>query len=102
MITFNTCQLNFKANLIDVHAHVGKHEGINYTKDMLDVFVKQPLPNNDNVERMIVSDTDTFKGIGLNEYEGNKKALQSFNGDKSYVFLASCCPKNGNVQEFNA
>lgn len=99
MITFNTCQLNFKANLIDVHAHVGKHEGINYTKDMLDVFVKQPLPNNDNVERMIVSDTDTFKGIGLNEYEGNKKALQSFNGDKSYVFLASCCPKNGNVQD---
>ncbi len=98
MITFNTCQLNFRANLIDVHAHVGKHESVTYTKDMLDVFVKQPLPNNDTVERMIVSDTDTFKGIGLNEYEGNKKALQSFNGDKSYSFLASCCPKSGDVK----
>lgn len=98
MITFNTCQLNFRANLIDVHAHVGKHENITYTKDMLDVFVRQPLPNNDTVERMIVSDTDTFKGTGLNEYEGNKRALQSFNDDKSYSFLASCSPKNGDVK----
>ncbi len=97
MITFNTCQLSFKAKLIDVHAHVGKHENVTYTKDMLDVFVKQPLPNNDTVEMMIVSDTDTFKGL-VNEYDGNKKALQSFNNDKSYAFLASCSPKNGNVQ----
>ncbi len=99
MITFNTCQLSFKANVIDVHAHVGKHIDTQYTKDMLDVFVKQPLPNNDTVEKMIVSDTDTFKGVGLNEYDGNKKALQSFNGDKSYAFLASCCPKNGNIKD---
>lgn len=97
MITFNTCQLSFKAKLIDVHAHVGKHEQVTYTKDMLDVFVKQPLPNNDTVEMIIVSDTDSFKGL-VNEYEGNKKALQSFNNDKSYAFLASCSPKNGNIQ----
>lgn len=97
MITFNTNQLSFRAKLIDVHAHVGRHIDTTYTKDMLDVFVKQPLPNNDTVETMIVSDTDTFKGIGVNEYDGNKRALQSFNGDKSYAFLASCSPKNGNV-----
>lgn len=97
MITFNTCQLSFKAKLIDAHAHVGKHEHITYTKDMLDVFVKQPLPNNDTVEMMLVSDTDTFKGL-VNEYDGNKNALQSFNNDKSYAFFASCSPKNGNVQ----
>lgn len=101
MITFNTCQLSFKARIIDVHAHVGKHIDTVYTKDMLDTFVKQPLPNNDTVERMIVSDTDTFKGTGLNEYDGNKKALQSFGNDKAYSFLASCCPKNGDVNNID-
>ncbi len=96
MIRLDTCRVNFGARLIDMHAHVGKHEHIYYTKDMLDVFVKQPLPNNDTVEKMIVSDTDTFKGL-KDEYNGNKTALQSLQGDNTYSLLASCSPKNGNI-----
>lgn len=91
-------QLNFGTRIIDMHTHVGTHRDETYQKSDLDVFVKQTLPNDDTVERMIVSDTDTFKGLATNEYEGNKKALQSFNGDKSYSFLASCSPQNGDVK----
>lgn len=93
-----TSQIRFGMNIIDMHTHIGKHQNHTYTKSELDVFVKQSLPNNDNVEMMIVSDTDTFKGVGLNEYEGNKKALESFNGDKSYLFMASCAPHKGDVK----
>lgn len=97
-LTSRYTQLNFGTKIIDMHTHIGTHKDVTYTKSNLDVFVRQPLPNNDTVERMIVSDTDTFKGVAVNEYEGNKKALQSFNGDKSYAFLASCAPHKGDVK----
>lgn len=92
-------RLNFRMNIIDVHAHIGEHRGTAYTKTMLDTFVKEPLPNKDIVEKMIVSDMDTFHGDrGVNEYEGNKKALQMFNGDNRYSLIAGCSPNNGDVK----
>lgn len=90
-------QINFGLNIIDMHTHIGTHKNKAHIKPNLDIFTKQPLPNNDVVELMIVSDMDTFKGHGLDEYEGNKKALQTFKGDKSYAMLAGCAPHSGDV-----
>lgn len=91
--------INFGINIIDMHTHIGKHQKGVYTKNDLDVFVRNPLPNDDIVEKMIVSDMDSFKGENITEYAGNKAALNLLKNDKAYSLLAGCSPKNGNVQE---
>lgn len=88
--------VNFGINIIDMHAHIGKHMTEIYTKDNLDVFIREALPNNDVIEKMIVSDMDSFHG-DIGEFDGNKKALETLKGDKSYALIAGCSPKNGNV-----
>ncbi len=89
--------INFTGRIIDSHTHVGKHDGGDYHKTDLDIFVKSELPNKDTIEKMIVSDLDVLHGI-KGEYEGNKTALESFNNDKNYKLLASCNPKDGNIK----
>lgn len=90
--------INFGMNIIDVHAHIGEHQTVIYTKDNLDVFVREALPNNDVVEKMIVSDIDSFHG-NIAEFDGNKKALETLKSNKAYSLIAGCSPKNGNVSE---
>lgn len=89
--------ISFTGRIIDSHSHVGRHEGQSYTKDQLDVFVKSELPNKDTVEKMIVSDLDVLHNL-KGEYEGNKAALEMFRDSDKYVLLASCNPKDGNVE----
>lgn len=82
-----------------MHTHIGGHQNASYTKNDLDVFVRNPLPNDDVVEKMIVSDMDSFKGEHTTEYAGNKAALNALKNDNAYSLMAGCSPKNGNVQE---
>ena len=90
-ISFNI----FKGRIIDTHAHVGHLNNKVYRKEDLDIFVKEPLPNNDYVEKMIVSDLDVLHSLNK-EYDGNKSLINALNSDK-YLLLASCSPKDGNV-----
>ena len=87
---------NFMGKIIDSHAHIGKHNRGCYIKSDLDVFVKSELPNNDTVEKMLVSDLDVLHGI-KNEFEGNKLALETFKNNEKYSLLASCNPKDGEI-----
>ncbi len=98
-ITSLNSKLNFRMNIIDMHTHLGHHMKSCSTKEQLDVFIRQPLPNNDTVEYMIVSDTDSFKGQGISEYDANKKALEELGGDASYRLMAGCAPHNGSVDQ---
>lgn len=66
--------LTFSHKIIDSHAHIGRHDGKTYVKEDLDIFVKSSLPNNDTIEKMIVSDLDFIHSV-KGEYEANKTAL---------------------------
>lgn len=98
MMIMKIQKINFTGKIIDSHAHVGEHEGIVYSKEQLDVFIKSALPNNDTVEKMIVSDLDVLHGV-KSEYEGNKAALNLFRGNDRYALLASCNPRSGNIDQ---
>ena len=41
--------INFTGKIIDSHVHIGKHDGGDYRKNDLDIFVKSQLPNKDTV-----------------------------------------------------
>ena len=88
--------VNFMGKIIDSHAHVGAHDGNIYKKKQLDVFVRSKLPNNDVVEKMIVSDLDVLHGLN-NELEGNRAVLKIFKNNDRYALLASCNPKQGKI-----
>lgn len=88
--------INFMSKIIDSHAHIGKLGDKIYSKQDLDVFVKSELPNNDIVEKMIVSDLDVLTGV-KHEYEGNKQILEVFKNNNKYSLIASCNPQNGNI-----
>lgn len=87
----------FRGKIIDSHAHIGKHDGGEYQKSDLDVFVKSALPNNDTIEKMIVSDLDVLHSA-KGEYEGNKATLELFKNNDKYALLASCNPKDGDAK----
>ena len=89
--------INFTGKIIDSHVHIGKHDGGDYRKNDLDIFVKSQLPNKDTVEKMIVSDLDVLHGK-KGEFEGNKSALELFKNSGHYLLLASCNPKEGNAE----
>ena len=89
--------ISFRGKIIDSHAHIGRHEGEINTPKELDIFVKSALPNEDTVEKMIVSDLDVLHSV-KGEYEGNKAALELFKNNDRYVLLASCSPKDGDVK----
>ena len=87
----------FRGKIIDAHAHTGFHEERFNKKTELDVFVKSALPNNDTVEKMLVSDLDVLKGT-KDEYNGNKELISTFEKDSKYALFASCNPKSGNIE----
>ena len=87
----------FRGKIIDAHTHIGYHDNQLLTKSDLDVFVKSKLPNDDNIEKMLVSDIDVLHGV-KDEYNGNKDALKIFESDKNYALFASCNPKQGNIK----
>lgn len=89
--------ISFMRNIIDSHVHIGKHNGKTYTKEQLDVFVKSDLPNNDRLEKLLVSDIDVLYSV-KDEYNGNKSALELFSKSDRYEVFASCSPKDGNVE----
>ena len=88
----------FMSRIIDAHAHIGYHDHQNLTKNDLDVFIKSKLPNDDTVEKILVSDIDVLHGV-KGEYEGNKDALNILENDTHYALFASCNPREGNIQE---
>ena len=88
----------FRSKIIDAHAHIGFHDNQLLTKKDLDVFIKSKLPNNDNVEKIFVSDIDVLHGTKT-EYQGNKDTLCLLGKDYHYELFASCNPKKGNVEE---
>lgn len=96
-INFNQ-NLNFMSKIIDSHAHIGLHDGITYTKNDLDVFVKASLPNQDVVEKIIVSDIDVLHG-NKGELKGNTDIFNLLKEDSHYSILISCNPKDGNINE---
>ena len=89
--------INFGGKIIDSHAHVGWHKNKNLQKEDLDIFVKSNLPNNDNVEKIIVSNMDILH-FRADEYSGNKAILEKFSGDSQYSVLATCSPAGGRVE----
>ena len=90
--------INFSGRVIDYHTHTGNFFGTNFKKENLDVFVKNPLPNGDIVEKMVVSDMDAFDG-SKNEYRSNKKIYKQIKGDDKYLLMYACSPKNGSVRK---
>lgn len=97
MKIFKISSIHFKSRIIDSHVHIGKHDGQICQKTNLDDFVKTTLPNNDNVEKMLVSDLDVLHGE-KDEFFGNYEALKIFEKDSKYNLLASCNPLNGKVE----
>ena len=89
--------INFHGKIIDSHAHIGIHEGVNHTKDDLDMFIKSK-PNGDTIEKFIVSDIDVLHGT-KGEYSGNLDTLNLLKKDKHYAILASCNPKKGSINK---
>ena len=89
--------ISFMSKIVDSHAHIGRHDGNNYNKNDLDVFVKSTLPNKDTVEKIIVSDLDVLHS-SKGEYEGNKAAAECFKNNNKFALLASCSPKDGDVK----
>lgn len=93
----NKSHTSFKSKIIDAHGHIGFHDGQKNTKNNLDVFIKNKLPNGDKVEKILVSDLDVLHGV-KDEYSGNVEALELLAKDKRYSIIASCNPKEGNVE----
>ena len=88
--------VNFNGRVIDYHAHTGNFFGTQFKKEDLDIFVKNPLPNGDIVEKMVVSDMDAFDGT-KDEYRSNKKIYKKIKSDDKYLLMFACSPKNGSV-----
>lgn len=97
MKILNISLTSFKGRIIDSHAHIGTHDGQTYLKEDLDEFIKSSLPNNDSIEKFLVSDLDVLHDR-QDEYNGNTKVLNTFKNDTRYSLLASCNPKTGHVK----
>ena len=87
-ITNHLINPTFGTKIIDSHTHIGKHEGINYTREHLEPFLAK-LPNDDFVEKMIVSDIDVLNG-NIGQKEGNKRLLNALSKSNRYSIIAAC------------
>ncbi len=99
----------FTGNIIDSHMHVGNWvdnaQIYNYTND-IDVFIKQPLKNGDNVEKIIVSNLDCMQKnlksdkieFLADELKGNEDLLKLAKDNKKIIPIAVCQPGYGSVQ----
>ena len=103
-------QINFYGKIIDSHMHTGhwteNGQRYDYTSE-IDRFIKSPLENGDEIEKVIVSNLDciehkskTEKGIEFfhNEIDGNKALLALAEKNKQIVPLITCQPGYGNAE----
>lgn len=101
--------ISFTGKIIDAHVHSGNwwRNGnlYDHTKD-IDLFSKEPLPNGDTVEKVVVSNLDcmvrtnnTQEPIHFmsDEIEGNIKLAQLAKQNNKLLPLATCQPKFGTV-----
>lgn len=101
--------ISFTGKIIDAHVHSGNwwRNGnlYDHTKD-IDLFSKEPLPNGDTVEKVVVSNLDcmvrtnnTQEPIHFmsDEIEGNIKLAQLAKQNNKLLPLATCQPNFGTV-----
>lgn len=101
--------ISFTGKIIDAHVHSGNwwRNGnlYDHTKD-IDLFSKEPLPNGDTVEKVLVSNLDcmvrtnnTQEPIHFmsDEIEGNIKLAQLAKQNNKLLPLATCQPNFGTV-----
>ena len=101
--------ISFTGKIIDAHLHSGNwwQNGnlYDHTKD-IDLFSKEPLPNGDTVEKVLVSNLDcmvrtnnTQEPIHFmsDEIEGNIKLAQLAKQNNKLLPLATCQPNFGTV-----
>lgn len=101
--------ISFTGKIIDAHVHSGNwwQNGnlYDHTKD-IDLFSKEPLPNGDTVEKVLVSNLDcmvrtnnTQEPIHFmsDEIEGNIKLAQLAKQNNKLLPLATCQPNFGTV-----
>ncbi len=101
--------ISFTGKIIDAHVHSGNwwRNGnlYDHTKD-IDLFSKEPLPNGDTVEKVVVSNLDcmvrtnnTQEPIHFmsDEIEGNIKLAQLAKRNNKLLPLATCQPNFGTV-----
>ena len=96
IVPVNNQNVSFMRKIIDSHAHIGDLNGKTYTKSQLDVFVKTTLSNNDDVEKMYVSNLDVLTSK-KSELEGNRELLDKLKNSNKYELFLACSPKDGNV-----
>lgn len=102
--------VTFTGRIIDAHMHNGKwwRESTlyDYTPE-IDRFTKQPLPNGDTVDKVVVSNLDCMVRVEpfgqspkflSNEVEGNRALLELAKKNSRIVPLATCQPQYGNVE----
>jgi len=97
---YNTPFLSFRGNIIDCHTHTGNWMSVDYSTDMLDVFIKEPLnvstgaaKQTDSVEKMLVSNLNCMKGEeSLDEIRGNIEMLDICKKNPKLFPLAVCQP----------
>ena len=105
--------ISFTGQIIDAHVHSGNwwRNGnlTDHTKE-IDTFTKQPLPNGDTVERVVVSNLDCMVRVNKDnepikflsdEIEGNKKLLALAEKDQKILPLATCQPVYGSAQNIS-
>lgn len=101
--------ISFTGKIIDAHVHSGNwwRNGnlYDHTKD-IDLFSKEPLPNGDTVEKVVVPNLDcmvrtnnTQEPIHFmsDEIEGNIKLAQLAKQNNKLLPLATCQPNFGTV-----
>lgn len=102
--------ISFKGHIIDAHMHSGKwwrYDNLyDHTPD-IDTFIKQPLPNGDTVEKIVVSNLDCMVRVEpqgdsakflSDELTGNRKLLELAKDKPCIIPLATCQPGYGNSE----
>lgn len=90
--------VSFKGKIIDAHAHVGTWQGKFYNAESIDSFVKNPLANGDEIEKILVSNLSCIDSHDMkSEIEGNLEMLDIAKKNSKIAPLAVCQPKTGNV-----
>ena len=105
--------ISFTGQIIDAHVHSGNwwRNGnlIDHTGE-IDTFTKQPLPNGDTVERVVVSNLDCMVRVNKDnepikfisdETEGNIKLVKLAENNPKIIPLATCQPGYGLAQNIS-
>ena len=96
----------FNGSIIDTHMHIGhwskngnSNNTLNFDSNTIDEFVKNPLNvqvsgavQQDEVEKVIISNLDGLVVNGQDETTANKALLEMCNSNPKYHALAACAP----------